>query len=61
MTDAERKRRERDRLREQGKVRRDVWVYPSVWGKVRAYVERQNRAAAKFIEPEDTSQNDDQN
>lgn len=47
MTPAERKQRERDTRREAGLVRLEVWVYPAVRDKVRAYAERQNRAAER--------------
>jgi hypothetical protein len=44
MTPAERKAAERQRKREQGLVRYEVWVYPAAWPAVQAFIAAQNAA-----------------
>jgi hypothetical protein len=48
MTAAERKRAERERMRLEGFVLRQVWVHPDDWPRVSRYVTlvRRNREAA---------------
>jgi hypothetical protein len=42
-TDAERKRDERERMRERGYVLRQFWIHPKDWSRVSAYVRRINK------------------
>ncbi len=42
--DAERKRAERERMREQGLVQRSVYVRPADWPRVQRYVARLNKS-----------------
>lgn len=53
MPDAsERKRREREAKIARGLVRREMWVFPSIWDKVRAYADRKNKAEDKRLNAE---------
>lgn len=38
----ERKKAERERNREAGMVRKDLWVFPKVWPQIKAFAEKMN-------------------
>ena len=42
-SDAERKRDERERMRERGYVLRQVWVHPKDWERAATYLRRINK------------------
>ncbi len=42
-SDAERKRDERERMRERGYVLRQIWVHPKDWPRVQVYLARVTR------------------
>lgn len=42
-TDAERKRGERQRMRDRGYVLRQFWIHPQDWLRVKSYLARINR------------------
>lgn len=46
-TAAERMRRRRARLTADGRVERKLFVYPETWERIKAYADRQTRAAEK--------------
>lgn len=48
MTPAsQRKAAERERNKAAGLIRKDVWVRPSVWERVKAFVKKRNEEAEK--------------